>query len=52
MQRNDFGCPADAEKNELLKAGGFKITKYEEKFGISDYGLQRYKLVYMVAEKE
>ena len=52
MGRNDFGCPADAEKNELLKLKGMKITKYEEKKGMADYGLMECKLVYMIAEKE
>jgi SAM-dependent methyltransferase len=51
MGRNDFGCLANAEKEELLRLSGFKIITYEEKFGISDYGLKNYKLIYMVAEK-
>ena len=52
MKRSDFGCPTNAEKDELLKIGGFKITTYYEKAGISDYGLENNKLVYMIAEKE
>ncbi len=50
--RNDFGCPGNAEKDELLKIGGFKIISYVEKFGISDYGLDNNKLIYMIAEKD
>lgn len=52
MGRNDFGCPTDAERNELLNIGGFKIIKYEEKSGIADYGLIECPLVYMIAERE
>lgn len=48
----ELGCPANAEKELLLKTGGFKIISYEEKFGISDYGLEKCKLVQMIAEKE
>lgn len=51
MDRPDFGCPANAERDALLKAGGFKIVIYEEKIGISDYGLEKYDLVYLVAKK-
>jgi SAM-dependent methyltransferase len=51
MGRNDFGCLANAEKDVLLKVGGFKIITYLEKFGISDYGLENFKLIDMVAEK-
>jgi SAM-dependent methyltransferase len=52
MNRFDFGCPANLEKDILLKICGFKILRYEEKMGISDYGLDSNKLVYMIAEKE
>jgi SAM-dependent methyltransferase len=49
--RNDFGCPGNAEKDALLKLGGFKIISYQEKFAISDYGLHNSKLIFMLAEK-
>ena len=51
MQRPDFGCPANAEKDILLKAG-LEIVSYEEKMGIADYGLTQYKLVYLIAQKK
>jgi SAM-dependent methyltransferase len=51
MDRPDFGCPTNAEKDALLKAGGFKIVSYEEKIGVSDYGLEKYDLVYLVAKR-
>jgi SAM-dependent methyltransferase len=51
MERNDFGCPENAEKDLLLKLGGFKIITYEEKVDIADYGLEKYKLVRMIAKK-
>jgi SAM-dependent methyltransferase len=51
MDRPDFGCPANAERDALLKAGGFKIVSYEEKIGVSDYGLEKYDLVYLVARR-
>ena len=52
MKRDDFGCPANAEKDALLKLGGFKISFYQEKFGIADYGFDNCKIIYMIAEKE
>jgi hypothetical protein len=51
MDRPDFGCPSNAEKDALLKAGGFKIVSYEEKIGVSDYGLEKCDLVYLVAKR-
>jgi SAM-dependent methyltransferase len=51
MKRNDFGCPANAEKDVLLKLGGFKVISYEEKMDIADYGLDKCKLVTMIVEK-
>jgi 2-polyprenyl-3-methyl-5-hydroxy-6-metoxy-1,4-benzoquinol methylase len=51
MERNDFGCPQNAEKDLLLKLGGFKIITYEEKIDVADYGLDKCKLVRMVAQK-
>ena len=52
MNRPDFGCPANAEKEALLHAGAFKIISYEEKMGMSDYGLDQEKMIYLLAEKK
>jgi SAM-dependent methyltransferase len=51
MDRKDFGCPENAEKDLLLKLGGFKIITYIEKIDIADYGLDKFKLVRMIAKK-
>jgi SAM-dependent methyltransferase len=52
MKRNDFGCPADAEKDFVRKSGGLKILNYEEKYGTADFGLIDCKLIYLIVEKE
>jgi SAM-dependent methyltransferase len=51
MDRKDFGCPENAEKDLLQKLGGFKIITYIEKIDIADYGLDKFKLVRMIAKK-
>ncbi len=51
MDRKDFGCPQNAEKDLLQKLGGFKIITYIEKIDIADYGLDKFKLVRMIAKK-
>ena len=40
------------QKDLITKVGGFKFISYEEKIGIADYGLDKDKLVYMIAEKQ
>ncbi len=49
--RPNFGCATNTVKNTFEKSGEFKILKYSEEIGIADYGLQEYKLVKLVAEK-
>ncbi len=51
MNRFDFGCPTNLEKQILLKIGGFEIISYQEVVDKCDYGLEPYKLVRMIAKR-
>ena len=52
MNRPRFGCEENKIKQKFLEEGGFEILLYEEKEGVADYGLQPYKLIYMVVSKK
>lgn len=49
MGRPTFGCESNSVKQLFQNAGGFEITRYEEKEGMADFGLKEYKLVKLVA---
>jgi SAM-dependent methyltransferase len=52
LGRPTFGCESNSTKQLFANAGDFKITRYEEKEGIADFGLEKYKLVKLVAVKK
>jgi SAM-dependent methyltransferase len=49
MGRPAFGCESNSVKQLFQNAGGFEITRYEERIGIADFGLKEYKLMKLVA---
>lgn len=51
MDRPTFGCEDNDIREKFTKEGGFEILLYEEKEGIADYSLEKYKLIYLVASK-
>jgi 2-polyprenyl-3-methyl-5-hydroxy-6-metoxy-1,4-benzoquinol methylase len=52
LGRPTFGCKTNTIKQLFTNASGFKIIRYEEAEGIADFGLEKYKLVKLVAVKK
>jgi 2-polyprenyl-3-methyl-5-hydroxy-6-metoxy-1,4-benzoquinol methylase len=52
MGRPAFGCESNATKQLLQNARDFRIIQYEETEDIADFGLKKYKLVKLVAERK
>ncbi|MFM9838809.1 MAG: class I SAM-dependent methyltransferase [Cyclobacteriaceae bacterium] len=52
LGRPTFGCETNTIKQLFTAAGDFKITRYEEAEGVADFGLEKYKLVKLVAVKK